>query len=79
MLEKNWECGVESGFDVRIVIGLKKLLKAGCAKVIPMMLEVFNHSWLQNAKEAPNVLLGDMGHTRLKKIFVMNRLKKEAF
>lgn len=36
------------------------------------------HSWLQNAKKAPNVPLGDIVRTRLKQFSVMNRFKKKA-
>ncbi|XP_022727668.1 calcium-dependent protein kinase 10-like [Durio zibethinus] len=40
--------------------------------------QVLEHSWLQNAKKAPNVPLGDIVRTRLKQFSVMNRLKKKA-
>ncbi|XP_040990790.1 calcium-dependent protein kinase 10-like [Juglans microcarpa x Juglans regia] len=40
--------------------------------------QVLDHSWLQNAKKAPNVPLGDMVRTRLKQFSVMNRFKKKA-
>ena len=36
------------------------------------------HSWLQNAKKASNVPLGDIVRTRLKQFSVMNRFKKKA-
>lgn len=36
------------------------------------------HSWLQNAKKAPNVPLGDIVRARLKQFSVMNRFKKKA-
>ncbi|KAF1870812.1 hypothetical protein Lal_00030121 [Lupinus albus] len=36
------------------------------------------HPWLQNAKKAPNVPLGDIVRSRLKQFAVMNRFKKKA-
>ncbi|KAG2399098.1 Calcium-dependent protein [Vigna angularis] len=36
------------------------------------------HPWLQNAKKAPNVPLGDIVRSRLKQFSVMNRFKKRA-
>ncbi|XP_040988285.1 calcium-dependent protein kinase 10-like [Juglans microcarpa x Juglans regia] len=40
--------------------------------------QVLDHSWLQNAKKAPNVPLGDIVRSRLKQFSVMNRFKKKA-
>lgn len=40
--------------------------------------EVFDHPWLQNAKKAPNVSLGETVRARLKQFSVMNKLKKRA-
>ncbi|KAK9107795.1 hypothetical protein Scep_017546 [Stephania cephalantha] len=40
--------------------------------------QVLDHPWLQNAKKAPNVPLGDIVRTRLKQFSVMNRFKKKA-
>ncbi|KAM1340294.1 hypothetical protein ACFX2H_038709 [Malus domestica] len=40
--------------------------------------EVLEHPWLQNAKKAPNVPLGDIVRPRLKQFSVMNRFKKKA-
>ncbi|PPD77537.1 hypothetical protein GOBAR_DD25539 [Gossypium barbadense] len=40
--------------------------------------EVLEHSWLQNAKKAPNVLLGEIVKVRLKQFSVMNKVKKRA-
>ncbi|KDP31193.1 hypothetical protein JCGZ_11569 [Jatropha curcas] len=40
--------------------------------------QVLEHSWLQNAKKAPNVPLGDIVRTRLKQFSLMNRFKKKA-
>jgi len=36
------------------------------------------HPWLQNAKKAPNVNLGDVVKSRLKQFSVMNRFKRRA-
>lgn len=36
------------------------------------------HPWIQNAKKAPNVPLGDIVRTRLKQFSIMNKLKKKA-
>lgn len=36
------------------------------------------HSWLQNAKKAPNVPLGDVVKARLKQFSMMNRFKRKA-
>ncbi|KAH7656787.1 Non-specific serine/threonine protein kinase protein [Dioscorea alata] len=40
--------------------------------------QVLEHSWLQNAKKAPNVPLGDVVKSRLKQFSVMNRFKRRA-
>ncbi|MBA0723144.1 hypothetical protein Golax_003753, partial [Gossypium laxum] len=40
--------------------------------------EVLEHSWLQNAKKAPNVPLGEIVKVRLKQFSVMNKVKKRA-
>ncbi|XP_052187380.1 calcium-dependent protein kinase 7-like isoform X2 [Diospyros lotus] len=40
--------------------------------------EVLEHPWLQNAKKAPNVPLGETVEARLKQFSVMNKLKKRA-
>eukprot|EP01018_Ginkgo_biloba_P001207 Gb_34567 [translate_table: standard] len=40
--------------------------------------QVLDHPWLQNAKKAPNVPLGDVVRSRLKQFSVMNRFKKRA-
>ncbi|KAG7019849.1 Calcium-dependent protein kinase 30 [Cucurbita argyrosperma subsp. argyrosperma] len=39
---------------------------------------IADHPWLQNAKKAPNVPLGDIVRMRLKQFSVMNRFKKKA-
>ncbi|KEH41584.1 calmodulin-domain kinase CDPK protein [Medicago truncatula] len=40
--------------------------------------EVLDHPWLQNAKTAPNVSLGETVRARLMQFSVMNKLKKTA-
>ncbi|KAJ4979612.1 hypothetical protein NE237_010392 [Protea cynaroides] len=40
--------------------------------------EVLDHPWLQNAKKAPDVNLGENVKARLKQFSVMNKLKKRA-
>ncbi|CAN1750877.1 Calcium-dependent protein kinase 8 [Linum perenne] len=40
--------------------------------------EVLDHTWLQNAKKAPNVPLGETVRTRLKQFSMINKLKKRA-
>eukprot|EP00262_Sarcandra_glabra_P012600 TRINITY_DN327_c0_g1_i4.p1 TRINITY_DN327_c0_g1~~TRINITY_DN327_c0_g1_i4.p1 ORF type:complete len:528 (-),score=86.13 TRINITY_DN327_c0_g1_i4:399-1982(-) len=40
--------------------------------------EVLEHPWLQNAKKAPNVPLGETVKARLKQFSVMNKFKKRA-
>ncbi|XP_057791958.1 calcium-dependent protein kinase 10-like isoform X2 [Salvia miltiorrhiza] len=40
--------------------------------------QVLDHPWIQNAKKAPNVPLGDIVRARLKQFSGMNRLKKKA-
>ncbi|XP_022845003.1 calcium-dependent protein kinase 30-like isoform X1 [Olea europaea var. sylvestris] len=37
-----------------------------------------DHPWIQNAKKAPNVPLGDIVRARLRQFSVMNRFKKKA-
>lgn len=41
-------------------------------------LSVTEHPWLQNAKKAPNVPLGDVVKSRLKQFSLMNRFKRKA-
>ncbi|GAB4833985.1 Calcium-dependent protein kinase 13 [Ancistrocladus abbreviatus] len=41
--------------------------------------QVLEHPWLQNAKKAPNVPLGDVVKSRLKQFSMMNRFKRKAF
>ncbi|XP_031271941.1 calcium-dependent protein kinase 7-like [Pistacia vera] len=40
--------------------------------------QVLEHTWIQNAKKAPNVPLGETVKARLKQFSVMNKLKKRA-
>ncbi|KAH7306731.1 hypothetical protein KP509_22G027200 [Ceratopteris richardii] len=40
--------------------------------------QVLDHPWLQNAKQAPDVPLGDAVRARLKQFSAMNKLKKKA-
>lgn len=40
--------------------------------------EVLDHPWLQNAKKAPNVPLGENVRARLQQFSVMNKFKKKA-
>ncbi|KAK8926599.1 Calcium-dependent protein kinase 13 [Platanthera zijinensis] len=40
--------------------------------------QVLEHTWLQNAKKAPNVPLGDVVKSRLKQFTRMNRFKRRA-
>ncbi|KAG8479932.1 hypothetical protein CXB51_029510 [Gossypium anomalum] len=40
--------------------------------------QVLEHPWLQNAKKAPNVPLGDVVKSRLKQFSIMNRFKRKA-
>lgn len=40
--------------------------------------EVLDHPWLQNAKKAPDVSLGETVRARLKQFSLMNKLKKRA-
>ncbi|KAL3819812.1 hypothetical protein ACJIZ3_005717 [Penstemon smallii] len=44
----------------------------------PTADEVLDHPWLQNAKSAPNVSLGETVRARLKQFSMMNKLKKRA-
>ncbi|CAL5351495.1 unnamed protein product [Camellia sinensis] len=40
--------------------------------------QVLGDAWLQNAKKAPNALLGDVVKSRLKQFSMMNRFKRKA-
>ncbi|KAG2259458.1 hypothetical protein Bca52824_078752 [Brassica carinata] len=41
--------------------------------------QVLAHPWIQNAKKAPNVPLGDIVRSRLKQFSMMNRFKRKFF
>ncbi|KAJ4704428.1 putative Calcium-dependent protein kinase [Melia azedarach] len=41
-------------------------------------IQAIEHPWLQNAKKAPNVPLGDVVKSRLKQFSMMNRFKRKA-
>ncbi|KAF8403806.1 hypothetical protein HHK36_011912 [Tetracentron sinense] len=56
---------------------VKKMLNPD-PKRRPTAQEVLDHPWLQNAKKAPNVVLGETVKARLKQFSVMNKLKKRA-
>ncbi|KAL2480619.1 Calcium-dependent protein kinase 32 [Abeliophyllum distichum] len=56
---------------------VKKMLNPD-PKQRPTALEVLDHPWLQNAKSAPNVSLGENVRARLKQFSMMNKLKKRA-
>ncbi|XP_059668424.1 calcium-dependent protein kinase 32-like [Cornus florida] len=56
---------------------VKKMLNPD-PKQRPTAQEVLDHPWLQNAKAAPNVSLGETVRARLKQFSVMNKLKKRA-
>lgn len=47
-------------------------------QAIPEISLCPDHPWLQNAKKAPNVPLGETVKARLKQFSVMNKLKKRA-
>ncbi|KAI7737839.1 hypothetical protein M8C21_002902, partial [Ambrosia artemisiifolia] len=42
------------------------------------LITVEEHPWIQNAKKAPNVPLGDVVKSRLKQFSLMNRFKRKA-
>ncbi|KAJ6408232.1 hypothetical protein OIU84_011528 [Salix udensis] len=47
-------------------------------KCRPTAQEVLDHPWLQNAKKAPDVSLGETVRSKLKQFSIMNKLKKRA-
>ncbi|KAK4755408.1 hypothetical protein SAY87_009165 [Trapa incisa] len=56
---------------------VKKMLEPDPTKRLSAQ-EVLEHPWVQNAKKAPNVSLGETVRARLKQFSVMNKLKKRA-
>ncbi|KAL8480074.1 hypothetical protein ACS0TY_026854 [Phlomoides rotata] len=56
---------------------VKKMLNPDPSKRLTAQ-QVLEHPWLQNAKKAPNVSLGENVKARLKQFSVMNKLKKRA-
>lgn len=42
------------------------------------MFDLSAHPWIQHAKKAPNVPLGDIVRSRLKQFSMMNRFKKKV-
>ena len=56
---------------------VKKMLNPDPKKRLTAQ-QVLDHPWLQNAKKAPNVSLGEDVKARLKQFSVMNKLKKRA-
>ncbi|KAG5242678.1 calcium-dependent protein [Salix suchowensis] len=47
-------------------------------KCRPTAQQVLDHPWLQNAKKAPDVSLGETVRSKLKQFSIMNKLKKRA-
>ncbi|KAG8370968.1 hypothetical protein BUALT_Bualt13G0038400 [Buddleja alternifolia] len=56
---------------------VKKMLEPDPSRRLTAQ-QVLQHPWLQNAKKAPNVSLGETVKARLKQFSVMNKLKKRA-
>jgi calcium-dependent protein kinase len=58
------------------------MASVGCRLVsrraLTLLFDRAEHPWLQGAKTAPNVPLGDVVRARLKQFAVMNRFKKKA-
>ena len=63
-----------------LLCGSPVLESAGIITNMNLVLTSLNadHTWLQNAKKAPNVSLGETVRARLKQFSVMNKLKKSA-
>lgn len=45
---------------------------------MPLIFDVADHPWLQNANKAPNVSLGENVRAKLQQFTVMNKFKKKA-
>ncbi|KAL2530405.1 Calcium-dependent protein kinase 32 [Forsythia ovata] len=56
---------------------VKKMLDPDSSRRLTAQ-QVLEHPWIQNAKKAPNVSLGETVKARLKQFYVMNKLKKRA-
>ncbi|CAH2036917.1 unnamed protein product [Thlaspi arvense] len=56
---------------------VKQMLDPDPAKRLTAQ-QVLAHPWIQNAKKAPNVPLGDIVRARLKQFSMMNRFKKKV-
>lgn len=54
------------------------MLCAFHSQIFSLTICIADHSWLQNAKKAPNVNLGETVRARLQQFSVMNKLKKRA-
>lgn len=65
-------------FQFSTISELKELIMTGCKYFLPFYSFNAEHPWLQNAKKAPNVSLGETVKARLKQFSVMNKLKKRA-
>ncbi|TYI22941.1 hypothetical protein ES332_A06G132900v1 [Gossypium tomentosum] len=55
---------------------VKKMLNLDRKQLLTAQ-EVLEHSWLQNAKKAPNVPLGETMKARLKQFSVTNKVRRE--
>ncbi|CAN6322974.1 unnamed protein product [Urochloa humidicola] len=65
----------------RISEGAKSLVRQMLQmdpKKRPTAQQVLEHPWVQNARKAPNVPLGDVVRARLQQFSAMNKLKKKA-
>ncbi|TVU45642.1 hypothetical protein EJB05_05133, partial [Eragrostis curvula] len=65
----------------RISDGAKSLVRQMLQmdpKKRPTAQQVLEHPWLQNARKAPNVPLGDVVRARLQQFSAMNKFKKKA-
>ncbi|WVZ60134.1 hypothetical protein U9M48_010192 [Paspalum notatum var. saurae] len=65
----------------RISEGAKSLVRQMLQmdpKKRPTAQQVLEHPWLQNARKAPNVPLGDVVRARLQQFSAMNKFKKKA-
>ncbi|MQL87115.1 hypothetical protein Taro_019653 [Colocasia esculenta] len=69
------------GFADHTFKGLVWRARAGWGQLVPEAAGACvggEHPWLQNAKKAPNVPLGDVVKSRLKQFSMMNRFKRRA-